>query len=171
MSDWRADGTASIVEATRSDAGSERSARLGRRRAEGGIMAADAWSNRNDMSTSSEERRRSEAALMRAIDADPNVSSPETFDAVCAYVDALASDGLLPEAAVIAFKTTLARVESLHRFEAEAREQLRSALVSACIQRYFGPRVADDVRPVGAPVLRLVRDDREQRQTSPDAPR
>lgn len=134
-------------------------------------MAADAWSNRNDMSTSSEERRRSEAALVRAIDADPNVSSPATFDAVCAYVDALASDGLLPEAAVIAFKTTLARVESLHRFEAEAREQLRSALVSACIQRYFGPRVADDVRPVGAPVLRLVRDDREQRQASPDAPR
>jgi hypothetical protein len=171
MSDWRPDSTASIVEATRSGAGSEGSARFGQRRAEGGIMSADAWSNRNDMSTSSEARRRSEAALVRAIDADPDVSSPATFSAVCDYVDALASDGLLPEAAVIAFKTTLARVESLHRFEADAREQLRSALVSACIHRYFGTRVADDMRPVGPPMLRLVRDDREQPQPSTDAPR
>ena len=134
-------------------------------------MTADAWFNGNDMSTSSEERRRAEAALVRAIDANPDVSSPSTFGAVCAYVDALASDGLLPEAAVIAFKTTLAQVESLHRFEAEAREQLRSALVSACIQRYFGTRGADDVRPAGTPALRLVRDDREQPQSSQNAPR
>ena len=133
-------------------------------------MMSDAWSHRNDMSTSSEERRRSEAALVRAIDANPDVSSPATFGAVCAYVDALASDGLLPEAAVIAFKTTLARVESLHRFESDTREQLRSALVSACIQRYFGTRVADDVRPAGTATLRLVRDDREQPQSSSDAP-
>lgn len=134
-------------------------------------MTADAWFNGNDMSTSSEERRRAEAALVRAIDADPDVSSPATFGAVCAYVDALAADGLLPEAAVIAFKTTLAQVESLHRFEADAREQLRSALVSACIHRYFGKRVADDVRPAGTPTLRLVRDDREQPQSPQNAPR
>jgi hypothetical protein len=171
MSDWRPEGTTRIVEHVRSNADSDRSGRLGRRRAEGGIMTADAWSNRNDMSTSSEGRRRSEAALVRALDANPDVSSPATFDAVCAYVDALASDGLPPEAAVIAFKSTLARADSLHRFEAEAREQLRSALVSACIRRYFGPPVADDVRPEGAPMLRLVRDERETRRTSADAPR
>jgi hypothetical protein len=134
-------------------------------------MALNAWSHRNDMSTSSEERRRSEAALVRAIDANPDASAPATFAAVCDYVDALASDGLLPEAALIAFKNTLGRVESLHRFEGDTREHLRSALVSACIQRYFGIRPADDVRAAGSPTLRLVRDDREQPQTSPDAPR
>lgn len=134
-------------------------------------MAADAWSNRNDMSTSSEERRRSEAALVRALEANPDVSSPATFDAVCDYVDALASDGLLPETALIAFKGTLARVASLHRFETETREQLRAALVSACIHRYFGSRVADDVPAAGAPTLRLLREDREQPRTSPDSTR
>lgn len=134
-------------------------------------MKTDAWSNRNHMSTSSEERRGSEAALVRAIDADPAVSSPATYSAVCAYVDALSSEGLPPEAAVIAFKAALARVDSLHRFEAEVREQLRSALVSACIHRYFGTRVADDVRPAATPALRLVRDDHEQRHISLDAPR
>lgn len=171
ISDWRADSAASIVERTRSGAGSTGSARLGRRRAERGIIAGDAWSNGIDMSTSSEERRRTEAALVRAIDANPDVTSPTTFGALCAYVDALAADGLLPEAALIAFKSTLARVESLHRFEAESRDQIRSALVSACIDRYFGGRVMDDVRADDAPALQLVRDERERPRTSPDAPR
>src|SRR5215203_5562496 len=119
-------------------------------------MKSDAWSNGNDMSTSSEERRRSEAALVRAVDANPDVTCAGTHSALCAYVDVLTDEGLLPEAAVIAFKSTLGRAESLHRLEAEAREQVRSALVSACIQRYFTSRRPDDVRIMRSPTLRLV---------------
>jgi hypothetical protein len=59
---------------------------------------------------------------------------------------------------VIAFKTALLHADSLHRFESERRERLRASLVSACIERYFEARVADDMpRPVH-PTLRLVRD-------------
>ena len=124
-------------------------------------MTMDARSNRNDMSTSSEERRRTEAALVRAIDMDPSVDASDTHVAVCQYVDLLADDGLLPEAVVIAFKAALGSAESLKRFEPDDREALRSALVSACIQRYFTRRGADDVRVMRPPALRLVRDELE----------
>ena len=130
----------------------------------------DAWSNTNAMSTSSEERRRTEAALVRAVDSDPSADAPETHAAVCQYVDLLADDGLLPEAVVIAFKSALASAESLQGFEADAHEELRSALVSACIKRYF-TRHGDAVRITRTPSLRLVRDELEpqRRATSPEA--
>ena len=134
-------------------------------------MILDAWSNEKDMSTRSEERRRAEAALERAVDVNPDVAADETRSAICAFVDLLAEDGLLPEAVVIAFKRTVSRSGSLHRLEAEDREEMRSALVSACISRYFTRRVADDVRIARSPALRLVRDDREapHRARAPDA--
>lgn len=134
-------------------------------------MVSDAWSNGKDMSTRSEERRRAEAALVRAVDVNPDVATERTRSSICAYVDLLADDGLTPEAVVIAFKSALARVDSLHRLEPEAREETRSALVSACIVRYFTRRVADDVRITKAPALRLVTDEREapRRAQSPDA--
>ena len=133
-------------------------------------MMSDAWSNGNDMSTGIEERRRAEAALVRAVDVNPDVAAEGTRAAVCEYVDLLADDGLLPEAVVIAFKTALARAESLHRLEPESREETRSALVSACIQRYFRRNIAD-VRITSSPALRLVRDEREARRgaQAPDA--
>ena len=130
----------------------------------------DARSNMNDMSTSSEERRRTEAALVRAIDVEPSVEASTTHAALCRYVDLLVDEGLLPEAVVIAFKSTLARAESLQRFEGEVREALRSALVSACIQRYFTRRPADDVRIANGAVLRLVRDEPPGHAAAPDAP-
>ena len=111
------------------------------------------------MSTTSEERRRTEAALVRAIDVNPDATSPETLAAICGYVDVLVDEGFLPESAVIAFKIALTRSESLHRFEAEAREHRRSALVSVCIERYFAARDADDRRTSNAGSLRLVRDE------------
>ena len=80
-------------------------------------MKPDAWSNRKDMSTRSEERRRAEAALVRAVDVNPDVAAEGTRAAICAYVDMLADDGLLPEAVVIAFKTAL----SPGRVDASAR--------------------------------------------------
>ena len=134
-------------------------------------MTMDAWSNANDMSTSSEERRRTEAELVRAIDMNPSVDALATHAALCRYVDLLANEGQLPEAVVIAFKATLAESESLQRFEADVREAIRSALVSACIQRYFTRRVADDVRTTNGRTLRLVRDEVEPsvRATSSDA--
>ena len=134
-------------------------------------MTMDAWSNVSDMSTSNEERRRTEAELVRAIDMDPSVDALATRAAVCRYVDLLADAGQLPEAVVIAFKATLGQSESLQRFDGDVREALRSALVSACIQRYFARRRADDVRMPEGRTLRLVRDERESpgRATSPDA--
>ena len=136
-------------------------------------MAMDAWSNVNDMSTSSEERRRTEAELIRAIDVDPSVDAPATYAAVCRYVDLLADEGHLPEAVVIAFKATLTESESLQRLKADVRDARRSSLVSACIERYFTRRVADDdVRITRGRTLRLVRDEIEspRRATSPDVP-
>lgn len=134
-------------------------------------MKSDAWSNGKDMSTRSEERRRAEAALVRAVDVNPDVAAEGTRSAICAYVDVLADEGLLPEAVVIEFKRTLSRADSLHRLETESREETRSALVSACIRRYFTTRVADDVRSTKSSPLRLVRDEREapRRAQSPDA--
>jgi hypothetical protein len=110
------------------------------------------------MSTSSEARRRAEAALVRALDTNPDVSDPATHAAVRAFVETLVGEGLLPEATVIAFKAALSRTESLHGIESEKREQVRASLVSTCIEWYFEVRLADDVRPSGPPVLRLVRD-------------
>src|SRR3954469_10762097 len=102
MADWRAGGTASIV-GWRCDVAIAWQRTTRRGLAEGGIMTSDAWNNGNDMSTSSEQRRRTEAALVRAIDMYPDVSAATTRSAICAYVDLLVSDGLLPEAVVIAF--------------------------------------------------------------------
>jgi hypothetical protein len=138
--------------------------------AEGGIMNPDAWSNRKDMSTRNEERRRAEVALERAVYVNPDVVSEVTHAAICTYVDLLVDDGLLPEAVVIAFKRILSRTASLHRLEPEAREEIRSALVSACIRRYFMRRIPDDMRIATSP-LRLVRDERDapRRSQTPDA--
>jgi len=139
--------------------------------AEGGIVKPDAWSNRKDMSPRNEERRRAESALERAVDVNPDVATDATRAAICAYVDLLVDDGLLPEAVVIAVKKILSRTASLHRLEPEAREEMRSALVSACIQRYFARRLPDDVRIATAPPLRLVRAERDamRRSEAPDA--
>ena len=41
------------------------------------------------MSTTSEERRRTEAALVRAIDVSPDATSPATLAAIEAFVDVL----------------------------------------------------------------------------------
>jgi len=139
--------------------------------AEGGIMKSDAWSNRKDMSTRNEERRRAEKALERAVDVNPDVTAAETRSAICAYVDLLADDGLLPEAVVIAFKRILSNTASLHRLEPDTREEMRSALVSVCIRRYFGGQIADDVPIAKSPALRLVRDERDapRRVHTPEA--
>ena len=61
---------------------------------------------------------------------NPDVTADATRTAICAYVDLLADDGLLPEAVVIAFKKILSRTASLHRLEPETREEMRSTLVS-----------------------------------------
>ncbi|PYP81482.1 MAG: hypothetical protein DMD35_01870 [Gemmatimonadetes bacterium] len=124
-------------------------------------MISDAQSHGNAMSISSEERRRTEAALVRAIDVSPYVGAERTRSAICAYVDVLADDGLLPEAVVIALKSTLSRAHSLDRLEPDAREEARSALVSACIQHYFARRIPDDVRFTKPRALRLVKDERD----------
>ena len=121
------------------------------------------------MSTSSEERRRTEAALVRAIDVNPDATSPETLAAIREFVAVLRDEGLMPEAAVIAFKSALTRSESLHRFDAEPREHLRAALVSVCIERYFAARVADDARAAKTTSLRLVRDDESAGRGAPEA--
>jgi hypothetical protein len=135
------------------------------------FMTMDAWSNANDMSASSEGHRRIGAELVQAIDMDPSVDASTTHDAVCRYVDQLATEGELPEAVVIAFKATLAESHSLQRFDPDVREAIRAALVSACIHRYFTRTDAADVPITQGRTLRLVRDVVEPRghATSPDA--
>ena|SRR5215210_2430940 len=123
-------------------------------------MGLDAWSPRKAMATSSEMRRRAAAALVDALEANPDVADRATHDALRMYVDALVHDGLLPEAAVIAFKETIVCAHSLQRFEPELREQLRASLVSKCIERYFVARGSDDARPPEPPRLEIVRGER-----------
>ena len=118
------------------------------------------------MSTSSEERRRAEAALVRAIDANPDIAAPSTRAAVCGFVDVLVDEGLRPESAVVAFKAAIMRAETLHRFEQDARERLRSALVSACIRHYFSARPADGVNSSARSPIRLVRDEESEGSAS-----
>jgi len=129
-------------------------------------MALDAWSRKRDMPKSSEMRRRTAAALVRTLEASPEVANPTTRAALRAYVDVLVNEGLPPEAVVIAFKATLVRARSLQRLEPELREQIRASLVSECIERYFLASVPDDVRAPITPRLEIVRDDR-----SSDGPR
>jgi len=121
-------------------------------------MYSDARSDRENMTTSSEARRRAEVALALALDESPQVTHAPTRDAVHAFVDALAADGLMPEAVVIAFKDLLLRNPSMHRFEPEARTELRTALVSECILHYFGARTPDDMPPPPTrPRLKIIR--------------
>src|SRR6476660_244330 len=106
--------------------------------------------------TTCRQRVRSDAGPKRSSFARSTWSEASTtLAAVCRYVDLLKDEGNLPEAVVIAFKATVAESESLQRFESEVREALRSALVSACIERYFSRRVADDVRIAKGRTLRL----------------
>jgi hypothetical protein len=95
-------------------------------------------------------------ALALALDESPYVAHPATRTAVHAFVDALAADGLMPEAVVIAFKDLLLRNPAMHRIEPEARAELRTALVSECITHYFGARTPDDVPPA-RPTLKIIR--------------
>ena len=119
-------------------------------------MYSDARSDRENMPTSSEARRRAEEALALALDESPHVTHAATRAAVHAYVDALATEGLMPEAVVIALKDLLLRHPSMHRYEPEARAELRTLLVSECIMHYFGARTPDDVPPV-RPKLKIIR--------------
>ena len=119
-------------------------------------MYRDARSDREHMTTSSETRRRAEVALARALDESPHVTHPATRTALHAFVDVLAADGMMPEAVVIAFKDLLLRAHPLHRFEPEARGEIRAALVSECITHYFGAHAADDL-PLVRPKLTIVR--------------
>jgi len=119
-------------------------------------MNRDARSEREHMTTSSEARRRAEEALALALDESPHLTHPTTRTAVHAFVDALAAEGLTPEAVVIAFKELLLRNPSMHRFEPEARSELRTLLVSECITHYFGVHTPDDVPPP-RPKLKIIR--------------
>jgi hypothetical protein len=119
-------------------------------------MHSDARSDREHMTTSSEARRRAEEALALALDESPHVTHAATRSAVHAFVDALAAQGLMPEAVVIALKDLLLRNPSMHRFEPEVRAELRTALVSECIAHYFGARTPDDVPPA-RPKLKVIR--------------
>ena len=121
-------------------------------------MYRDARSDREHMTKSSEAQQRAEAALALALDESPHVTHPATRAAVHAFVDALAAEGQMPEAVVIAFKDLLLRNPTMHRFEPEVRAELRTALVSECITHYFGGRTPDDVPPPPTrPKLQVIR--------------
>lgn len=119
-------------------------------------MHSDVRSDREYMTTSSEARRRAEEALAHALAESPHVTHASTRAAVHAFVDALAAQGLMPEAVVIALKDLLVHNPAMHRYEPETRAELRTALVSECIAHYFGARTPDDV-PSARPKLKIIR--------------
>jgi hypothetical protein len=73
----------------------------------------------------------------------------------------------MPEAVVIALKNLLLRARTLHKFEPEARVELRAALVSECIAHYFGVETPDDVPPT-RPKLTIIRGGEFDRARSSD---
>src|SRR6476659_8329389 len=111
-------------------------------------MHWDARSDREHMTTAREAKRRAEMALTRALEESPRVTHPATRTALHAYVDVLATEGLMPEAVVIAFKDLLVRARTLHRFESESRIEMRAALVSECIAHYFGVDTPAYIQPM-----------------------
>ena len=132
-------------------------------------MHSDARSDREHMTTSSEARRRAEVALALALDESPHVTHPATRAAVHGFVDALAAEGLMPEAVVIAFKDLLRRDPSIHRFEPETRVDLRSTLISECIAHYFGGQILDEMPPPPTrPKLKIIRGDFDGARNSAD---
>ena len=132
-------------------------------------MYSDARSDREAMTTSSEVRRRAEVALALALDESPHVTHPATRDAVHAFVDTLAAEGLMPEAVVIAFKSLLLRNPAMHRFEPETRAELRTALISECIAHYFGGQTLDaEPPPPTRPKLTIIRGGFDSGRSSPD---
>jgi hypothetical protein len=133
-------------------------------------MYSDVRSDREHMTTSSEARRKAEVALALALDESPHATHPATRTAVHAFVDALAAEGLMPEAVVIAFKDLLLRNASMHRFDAEVRAELRTALVSECITHYFGGQTLDEVSPPPTrPKLRIIRGGFDATRNSADS--
>jgi hypothetical protein len=131
-------------------------------------MHRDAWSDREHMIISSEARRRAEVALAIALDESPRITHPATRTALHAFVDVLAAEGLTPEAVVIAFKDLLLRAHPFYRFEPEARTALRTALVSECIEHYFGTHATDDAPPA-RPKLTIIRGSDWERRATSDA--
>ena len=81
-----------------------------------------------------------ERALLLELERSSRGMSAATRDAVTRYAESLASEGLTPEATVIAFKQTLAMSASLGRLGTAAREEFRASLVSLCIDTYFARR-------------------------------
>lgn len=132
-------------------------------------MYSDARSDREPMTTSSDARRKAEVALALALDESPHVTHPATRAAVHAFVEALAAEGLMPEAVVIALKDLLLRDPSMHRFEPETRVELRTALISECITHYFGAQTLDATPPPPRrPKLKIIRGGFENGQSSGD---
>jgi hypothetical protein len=85
-------------------------------------------------------RRRAESALLRTLDRAASLGDRQVREAVTRYVDALADQALPPEAAVVVFKETLGRSRFLRRHEPLQREEMRTRLVTWCIERYFAAR-------------------------------
>lgn len=133
-------------------------------------MNSDARFDWERMNTSSEARRRAENALAHALERSPHVSHLATRDALHSFVDVLVAEGLMPETAVITVKELLLRAHALQRYEPDAREQIRAALVSECISHYFEARTADDVKST-RPRLSILRGDAPDPTRVPDTPR
>ena len=107
------------------------------------MMRSDASSPQPHRPSSwSPARRQSEADLLTAIERSGGRDDAPTRSALRAFVEVLADEGLPPEGAVIAVKDALGRAHFLTRVEPLIRDQLRTTLVSVCIDHYFerGPR-------------------------------
>jgi hypothetical protein len=89
-------------------------------------------------------RRRAESVLLRTLDRAASLDDGRVREAVTRYVDALAEQALPPETTIVVFKETLGRSRFLRRYEPLQREELRTRLVTWCIERYFAAREGTD---------------------------
>jgi len=95
-------------------------------------------------------RRASVLELLRALDRSPAASNANTREALFVFVDVLTHESLAPEAVVISLKEVLVHAPALQRLEPLLRDQMRAALVSACIDRYFDARSDDLTREISS---------------------
>jgi hypothetical protein len=118
-------------------------------------MVDDARSLPFDEPPRSAASRSSELTLLQSLDRAVSARDEGTRRALHAFVEVLVEEGQPPEAVVIALKHTLTQAHSLRRFDLHAREALRAALVSECIDHYFRTRRSDDAAsPAPRPVVR-----------------
>ncbi|MEO6528927.1 MAG: hypothetical protein ABIP93_20080 [Gemmatimonadaceae bacterium] len=81
--------------------------------------------------------------MLRMLERASSAEDEGTRRALREFVEVLVAEGATPEGTVIALREAVDRAHFLYRIEPLAREHLRTALVSECIDQYFFVNRAD----------------------------